>query len=492
MEVALNLDPISPIALYRQIYDGLRDGIVGGRFEAGTKLPASRALATSLGVSRITVTECYERLISEGYLETRRGSGTFVCSSLPETDMYASSVTVAIDPEPESPVPVRLSIYGELINAPIRPPVPSELIRLDSHGPDVSSFPRKLWTRLLVRRMQADGLNLLQYTQEFSGSTDLRVAVAHYLRMSRAVVCDPNQIIITSGSQQALYFAARIFLDPSDYVAMESPGYRFAGRIFSSQGATLLPIPVDRQGMQVSQLKKHSDKAVKLVYVTPSHQYPRGVALSVPRRMDLLAWAKQTGALILEDDYDSEYRYNERPLPSIQGMVPNAPVLYIGTFSKLLFPTLRLGYLVVPPAFQDVFTGAKLLCDLQSSSIDQRILTDFLTEGHLEPYVRKMRIIYRNRRAVLVESLQKHFGRRVTIYGDHAGMHFLADFQIDLAEPEAFERALAAGVRLERVYWPASSEVERPGHVQFVFTFAARSEEELVLAAEKLAHAFLS
>jgi GntR family transcriptional regulator/MocR family aminotransferase len=492
MEVALNLDPISPVALYRQIYDGLRDGIVGGRFEAGTKLPASRAFATSLGVSRITVTECYERLISEGYLETRRGSGTFVCSSLPETDMYASSVAVEIDPEPVSSAPVRLSAYGELLNAPIRPPTPPEILRLDSHGPDVASFPRKLWTRLLVRRMHEDGLNLLQYTQEFSGSNDLRVAVAHYLRMSRAVVCDPNQIIITSGSQQAIYLAARIFLDPSDFAAIEAPGYRFAGRIFSSQGATLLPIPVDSHGLQVSQLKKHADKAVKLVYVTPSHQYPRGVALSVPRRMDLLAWAKQAGALILEDDYDSEYRYNERPLPSIQGMVPDAPVLYVGTFSKLLFPTLRLGYLVVPRAFQDVFTAAKLLCDLQSSSIDQRILTDFLTEGHLEPYVRKMRIIYRSRRAVLVESLQKHFGRRVTIYGDHAGMHFLADFQIDLSESEAFDRALAAGVRLERVYWPACSEVERPGHVQFVFTFAARSEEELVLAAEKLAHAFLS
>jgi GntR family transcriptional regulator / MocR family aminotransferase len=492
MEVALNLDPVSPIALYRQIYDGLRGGIVGGRFEAGTRLPASRALASSLGVSRITVTECYERLVSEGYLETRRGSGTFVCSSLPETDMYASGVTVEIDPQPKSHAPIRLSRYGEIVDAPIRPPNPPEMLRLDSHGPDVNAFPRKLWTRLWVRRMQEDPPRLLQYTQEFNGSTELRVAIAHYLRMSRAVVCDPSQIIITSGSQQALYLAARIFLDQSDFVAMESPGYRFAGRIFNSQGATVLPIPVDRQGMQVSQLKKHSDKAVKLVYVTPSHQYPRGVSLSIARRMDLVVWANRAGALILEDDYDSEYRYNERPLPSIQGMVPEAPVLYVGTFSKLLFPTLRLGYLVVPCAFQDVFTGAKLLCDLQSSSIDQRILTDFLTEGHLEPYVRKMRIIYRNRRALLVESLQKHFGRRVTIYGDHAGMHFLADFQIELSEEEAFARALAAGVRLERVYWPTGSAVERAGHVQFVFAFAALSDNHLVLAAEKVARAFLS
>jgi GntR family transcriptional regulator / MocR family aminotransferase len=492
MEVALKLDPISPIALYRQIYDGLRDGIIGGRFEAGTKLPASRALATSLGVSRITVTECYERLISEGYLETRRGSGTFVSTRLPEWDMYATNSTVALVPQVESDVPKRLSRYGEFLDAPLRPPVPPEIIRLDSHGPDVAAFPIKLWTRLLVRRMQEGALSLLQYTQEWGGSTDLKIAVAHYLRVSRAVVCEPSQIIITSGSQQALYFAARIFLDPSDYAAMEAPGYRFAGRIFSSQGATVLPIPVDRNGMQISQLKKHNDKAIKLVYVTPSHQYPRGVSLSVSRRMELLTWAKETGALILEDDYDSEYRYNERPLPSIQGMVPDAPVLYVGTFSKLLFPTLRLGYLVVPPGFQNMFTGAKLLCDFQSSSIDQRILTDFLTEGHLEPYVRKMRIIYGNRRAVLVESLQKHFGRKVTVYGDNAGMHFLADFEIELSEQDAFDRAVAAGVRVERLYWPASTELQRPGHVQFVFTFAAVNENDLALAAERLAGAFLT
>jgi GntR family transcriptional regulator / MocR family aminotransferase len=492
MEVVLKLDPVSSVALYRQIYDGLRDGIVGGRFEAGTKLPASRAFAESLGVSRITVTECYERLVSEGYLETRRGSGTFVSSRLPERDMYASSPAINLDPPLESEVPMRLSRYGEFIHAPIRPPVPPEILRLDSHGPDVAAFPLKLWTRLLVRRMQEGQLKLLQYTQEWSGSTNLKGAIAHYLRMSRAVVCDPSQIIITSGSQQALYFTARLFLDPSDYAAMEAPGYRFAGRIFSSQGATVLPIPVDRNGMQVSKLKKHSDKAIKLVYVTPSHQYPLGVSLSVPRRMELLAWARQNRALILEDDYDSEYRYNERPLPSIQGMVPDAPVLYVGTFSKLLFPTLRLGYLVVPPGFQDLFTAAKLLCDFQSSSIDQQILTDFLTEGHLEPYVRKMRIIYGNRRAVLVESLKKHFGRRVTIYGDNAGMHFVGDFEIELPEQDAFDRALAAGVRVERLYWPASSETQRPGHVQFVFTFAALSENDLCLAAERLARAFLS
>jgi GntR family transcriptional regulator / MocR family aminotransferase len=243
--------------------------------------------------------------------------------------------------------------------------------------------------------------------------------------------------------------------------------------------------------MQIAQLKKHRGKSPKLVYITPSHQYPRGVSLSVPRRIDLLGWARDVGSLILEDDYDSEYRYNERPIPSIQGMLPDAPVLYVGTFSKLLFPTLRLGYLVVPPAFQDVFTAAKLLCDIQTSSIDQLVLADFLNEGHLEPYVRKMRIIYGRKRALLVESLRRHFGRRITIYGDEAGMHFLADFQTSLSEVNAFDRMLAAGVRVERLYWHGSSAIQRAGHVQFVFGFAATSESDIVLAAERLAHAFL-
>jgi GntR family transcriptional regulator/MocR family aminotransferase len=492
MEVALALDPNSPVALYRQIYNGLREGIISGRFEAGTRLPASRALATSLGVSRITATECYDRLVSEGYLETRRSSGTFVCTRLPEQDLYASGATIDHHAEGQPDLPIRLSRYGTSINTPILSPVSPEIIRLDRPGSDVRAFPKKLWTQLWTRRMQEECPDLLQYTQEFNGNSELRVAVAQYLQKSRAVVCDPSQIVIVNGSQQAIYLAARVLLDESDFVAIESPGYRFASQVFASQGANLLPIPVDRNGMQIAQLKKHRDKNPKLVYITPSHQYPRGVSLSVPRRMDLLSWAKDVGSLILEDDYDSEYRYNERPIPSVQGMVPNAPVLYVGTFSKLLFPTLRLGYLVAPHAFQDVFARAKLFCDLQSSSIDQSVLADFLNEGHLEPYVRKMRIIYGRKRALLIESLRGHLGRRVTIYGDEAGMHLLADFQTSLSEDDAFDRVRAAGVRVERLYWHGSSAMQRAGHVQFVFGFAAISESDIVLAAERLAHAFLS
>jgi GntR family transcriptional regulator / MocR family aminotransferase len=491
MDIALSLDPESPLALYRQIYDGLREGILTGRFEAGSRLPATRSLAVSLGVSRITVTECYDRLISEGYLETQQGSGTFVCLHLPETSMYpVSKDTNEVTPRLQDERFYGLSRYGSTVNLPLLSPVASNVIRFDLYGTDVATFPKRLWTRLFARRMQEESGNLLRYTQHYSGQPELRIAIAQYLKQSRAVVCDPNQIVIVSGSQQAISLAARILLDECDSVAMENPGYRLAWRVFSSQGAKILPISVDEDGIQIAQLRKQADKSPKLVYLTPSHQYPLGVALSVARRIELLEWAQETNALILEDDYDSEFRYNERPLPSIQGMVPNSPVLYTGTFSKLLFPSLRLGYLVVPSALQNAFTTAKLLCDLQSSALDQRVLADFLLDGHLEPYVRKMRIVYGARRALLINCLRQLFGDKVTIRGDDAGLHFVADFKSSLSEDDAFERALQKGVRLERVFWTGGAAEKRPGHIQFVFTFAGLKEEELILAAQRLADAF--
>jgi GntR family transcriptional regulator / MocR family aminotransferase len=491
MDIALSLDPKSPLALYRQIYDGLREGILTGRFEAGSRLPATRSLAVSLGVSRITVTECYDRLISEGYLETRQGSGTFVCARLPETSMYPISKDGnEVTPQLQDERVYRLSRYGSTVNLPLLSPVAPSMIRFDLYGTDVATFPKRLWTRLFARRMQEESGNLLRYTQHYSGQPELRIAIAQYLKQSRAVVCDPNQIVIVSGSQQAISLAARILLDESDYVAMENPGYRLAWRVFSSQGAKILPIPVDEDGIQIAQLRKQADKAPKLVYLTPSHQYPLGVALSVARRIELLEWARETNTPILEDDYDSEFRYSERPLASIQGMVPDGPVLYTGTFSKLLFPALRLGYLVVPSALQNAFTTAKLLCDLQSSALDQQVLADFLLDGHLEPYVRKMRIVYGGRRVLLIDCLRKHFGDKVTIRGDDAGLHFVADFKSSLSEDDAFERALQKGVRLERVFWTGGAAEKRPGHIQFVFTFAGLKEEELILAAQRLADAF--
>jgi len=489
MNILLRLDSKSPTALYRQLYSELRNGILTGRFEAGTKLPGSRSLADSLGISRVTVTECYERLASEGYLETRIRSGTFVCQNLPDLSFSPFHVP-AQEALSRSRFLPYFSRYGVTLNNPLRRPDPPGTIRLNLHGSDVSKFPVRIWSKLQRRRLESRYEELLEYTQDFAGNLELRRAVTSYLRKSRAVVCDPSQVIIVSGSQQAIYLAARVFLDEGDRIAIESPGYQLAGRVFASQGAVLVPVPVDRNGIKVSELKRHAGNC-KLVYVTPSHQFPTGVSLSVSRRMELLGWAREKNVLIIEDDYDSEFRYRGRPLPSVQGMVSDPPVLYIGTFSKLLFSTLRLGYVVVPPSVRDAFIAAKLLSDFQSSSLQQAVLADFMSEHHLEPHIRRMRTIYGRRRALFLQSLHKQFGSKVKIIGDNAGMHLMAEFKTRFSESEAFQRAFDNGVRLEQIYWPANVVMSRPGCVAFVCAFAGRSDFEIQLAAERLARAFL-
>jgi GntR family transcriptional regulator/MocR family aminotransferase len=489
MDFVFHLNSKSPIALYRQLYSELRLGIIAGRFEAGARLPGSRHLADFLGVSRMTVNECYEHLASEGYLETRPRSGTFVCQSLPDLSFSPASPSIHESVLQSQFVP-QLSRYGNAVDAPLRQPDSPGIIRLNMHGPDVANFPLKIWSKLQSLRMKSGRPELLDYTQHFAGDIQLRNAITGYLRKSRALICDPDQVIIVSGSQQAIYLTSRLLLNEGDLVAMESPGYQLAGRVFSSQGAAILPIPVDVHGMKVSELKR-CGAGTKLVYVTPSHQYPTGVSLSRARRRELLIWARDSNALILEDDYDSEFRYSGRPLPSLQGMADDAPVLYTGIFSKLLFPSLRMGYVVVPRSMRDAFTSAKLLSDFQSPSFEQAVLADFINEHHLEPYIRRMRTIYGRRRKLFVHELKRCFGSKVRISGDNAGMYVLAEFSTHLSQSEAHDRAFRNGVSLEKMHWPADAPPPRPGRVSFVCAFAGRSDAEIPVAAERLARALL-
>ena len=491
MDISLVLDPSSSTALHRQLYTELRSGILLGRFAASDKLPSSRALAQSLSVSRMTVTQCYDQLIAEGYLEPRRGSGTYVCSVLPElTFSPASPKRDATKADPERPV--RLSRYGIELQAHLTkmqtasPPA----LRLDYLGPDVSNFPTRVWSRLLARHSRNAKRELFEYAPDARGHRPLREAIAHYLKKARAVDCDADQIILVNGSQQAVDLSARILLNDGDAVALESPGYLAAARVFSAQGATIVPIAVDEEGMDVSRLQRLKTKAPKLVFVTPSHQFPTGASLSLTRRLALLDWASQHNAVILEDDYDSEYRYSGRPLPSLQGMASGAPVLYVGTFSKTLFPGLRIGYAVVPRSLVRVFARAKFLADRQGPSIEQYALTDFLNEGHYERHIRRMRRLYGQRRGVLVDLLRKHFGDAVVIRGDNSGMHLLAEFDLKISEREAFARAANAGVRLERVH--RFEETKRSGRhrASFLFGFAQLSERTLRDGVARLAAAF--
>lgn len=496
MDVSIILDTGSPIALRQQIYTEIRAAILGGRFAPALRLPSSRSLADSLSVSRMTVTEAYEQLIAEGYLEPRRGSGTYVCAVLPESSMYTLPVSPGrhVTEAPTEPS-IRFSRYGRELEGYLANERTSMrgVIRMDKLGPDLTHFPVSLWSRLLARHSRTAKHELFEYTSDARGHKPLRAAIAAYLRKARAVQCEWQQVILVNGSQQAVDLCARILVDDGDVVAMESPGYLPAARVFAGQGAQILQIPVDEAGMNVMQLPtlgNAKDGTVpKLVYVTPSHQFPTGASLSLPRRLALLNWATQNNALIFEDDYDSEYRYGGRPLPSLQGMVPEAPVLYIGTFSKTLFPGLRIGYAVLPERLARVFASAKFMADRQGSSIEQCALADFLAEGHFERHVRRMRKLYGRRRAILREALRRQFGARVTISGDDSGMHLYATFKLDLSENEAYRRALAAGVRLERVPHAVGAPCNRS--VPFVFGFAGLADRSIREGITRLASAFL-
>jgi GntR family transcriptional regulator / MocR family aminotransferase len=445
MDFAIALNPTSAHPLHRQLAEELRRIILTGRLLPGERLPSTRSLAQSLSISRTTVTQSYDQLLGEGYLETRHGSGTFVCSQLPDDLLQAKPVdTIAAS----SASAIQLSPYGiHLAETPFALlPEPQTEINFRYGRPALKHFPVNLWRKLLMRHCRQDR-QWLDYAKDSQGYYPLRVAIAQYLARARAVACSPEQIVLTNGTQQALDLVLRILLQPGETIAIEDPGYLSARRVFLSHRANLLPIPVDHSGLRVDQLICETTP-IRCVYVTPSHQFPTGAILSLPRRLELLKWAQQTGTLILEDDYDSEYRYGDRPIPALQGLDNSDSVLYIGTFSKVLFPALRIGYLVLPPSLVPLVAYGKWLSDRQLPTLEQRVLTDFITEGHLESHIRKMRSHYDCCRQGLVQALQTHFGDGVTIVGEQAGIHLMVRFSTPLDEAEIIQKAASVGVGL--------------------------------------------
>ncbi|MEM8611081.1 MAG: PLP-dependent aminotransferase family protein [Cyanobacteria bacterium P01_H01_bin.105] len=471
MELALVIDAALPEPLYQQIYNQLRWAILSGRLVSGQRLPASRALAKSLALSRTTVTQGYEQLISEGYLQTRPGAGTYVCAQLPEILLE----TERVDRPSETVLDIPLSVYGQRVNqSPLRSFRESFEISFLYGHPALDLFPVELWRKLLSKYCQTT-TQWLNYAEESYGYWPLREALASYLQRSRAVRCRPEQVIITNGSQQALSLITQLLVNPNDSVAIEEPGYRGARHIFKASGAKLLPIPLDCNGLIVDKLIEHDD-IPRLIYVTPSHQFPTGVLLSLPRRLALLQWAWKTGALIVEDDYDSEYRFGGRPMPSLQGLDGHAAVLYVGTFSKTMFPSIRLGYLVLPESLVEVFGKAKWLADRQPPALTQYALAEFITAGHLERHIRKMRLCYERRRSTLVQALYKYFGHDVKILGDSAGLHVMAKLPLELSDDEVV--AIAANVGVEMCSAQIQYEVPR-NTGEFIFGYTAISEAQI-------------
>ena len=465
MRAAIAIDADSVIPIHRQIYDAWRRGILTGRFRKGDRVPSSRELALALRISRSTVTQAYEQLLAEGYLQTARGSGTFVRGDLHEHSLPAAAPTRAKLPSPS----IKLSRFGAGLKTDfVYPAQPGDHVCFSRWSPDVSRFPLTLWRKLVSRHLRVPERTLLDYARQAQGYEPLRREIAGYVARSRAVQCSADQVLVLNGSQQALELCARILCDPGDEAVFENPGYLGTRRIFEAYGIRLRPARVDDQGIVVNEI----GKGARAIYVTPSHQFPTGVSMSLARRLELIAWARRHAAVIIEDDYDSEYRYNGPPLPSLQGLAQDVPVIYCGTFSKVMFPGLRVGYAILPEQLVAPFRRAKWLADRSTPMLDQAALTDFIAEGHLERHIRRMRRVYGQRRAVLVEGLKRHFGDRLQILGEASGMHLM----IRIADPTFAQRAARNKVQIisTRDYY-----LGKPRADEFILGFSALSERSI-------------
>jgi len=413
------IDRRSPRPLHRQLYEGYREAIVERRVRPGQRLPSTRALAAELRISRITVLTAFEQLVAEGYFESRVGAGTVVARSLPD-ERSAPSPPDPARPATRRPGPRRLP-RGSTV--PLREAEPwlGGLGAFRVSQPAVEHFPTSVWSSLLARHSRNPLARLLNYGDPM-GHHPFREAVAAYLRTARAVRGEAENVMVVSGSQQALAITARALLERGQDVWVEEPGYRGARDVLAMAGARLQPVPVDQEGLDVAAGMAACPRA-RAAYVTPSHQYPLGVTMSASRRLQLLDWARRAGAWVIEDDYDSEYRYESFPIAALQGLDRDGRVLYIGTFSKVLFPALRLGYLVIPPDLVPRFVAVREAMDIFPASLPQAALADFINEGEFGRHLRRMRALYSDRRAKLVEALGRELGPELSVIGDAAGMH---------------------------------------------------------------------
>jgi GntR family transcriptional regulator/MocR family aminotransferase len=409
----------STVPLYLQVYEQFREMILSQRLRAGDRLPASRNFAKELGVSRVIVSQGYEQLIMEGYVVGKPGAGTFVADSLPDQLLHTSSnLSAKVNPPKTKGASLKntSSSFDSGQKQEIRP--------FQGGTPSLDFFPYKIWQQIGNQSLKNLKSFHLGYDDTL-GYWPLRQEIAAYLRMSRAVKCEANQIIVVTGSQQGLNLIASCLLQKDDKVWLEDPGYPGALRAFANVQASLCPIPIEDDGLNLAYAIKYFGEA-KLAYLTPSHQFPLGCTLSENKRLQLLEWAHQSGMWIIEDDYDSEFRYEGRPLTSLQGLDEQGVVIYSGTFSKVLFPGLRLAYLVLPTIeMVEQFRKIKYIIDRQSPILEQIMVTKFMEEGHFLRHIRKMRLLYAERQGILLKLLQQQLGEYLQVSASPSGMHLL-------------------------------------------------------------------
>jgi GntR family transcriptional regulator/MocR family aminotransferase len=470
----ITLDGESQTPLYRQLYDCLRRAILSGQLAPGTRLQSTREMAAELKVSRNTVVNAYEQLLAEGYLEGQVGSGTYVSRALPEDLLNVKTLTRRC--ARTGSARVALSRRGRVFAAfaPSVPRAPEPVRPFQTGVPALDSFPFDTWSKLLARHWRHPADALLGYGEP-QGHAPLRRAVASYLGLSRAVRCTPEQVIVVDGAQMAFDLIARVLLDPGDAAWMEEPGYPGARAALVAAGARLAHVPVDAEGLDVA-AGAALEPAARLIYATPSHQFPLGMTMSLPRRLALLDWASRAGAWVVEDDFDSEYRYEGRPLASLQGLDTDGHVVYVGTFSKFMFPSLRLGYIVAPPNLVDAFVAARAMAGRHSPTVEQAVLTDFIEEGHFGRHIRRMRTLYRERQMFLVEALREEAGDIVEVEPADAGIQLAAWLPEGLDDREVSREAAARGVESRPM---SSFYAGEPGRAGVELGYAAFNEAQI-------------
>ena len=464
----------------RWLFDALRTEILDGRLRPGARLPSTRDLARQHGVSRGTVVTVFEQLRSEGYVVGRIGSGTRVNTVLPEDLLLARPGA----PRPAvAPPPRTLSSFARRV-ALFRGYEPRTLRAFRANQPALDLFPTTLWAQVAAHRLRRATPALLLGTEPL-GYGPLREAVADYLRTSRGVRCDASQVAIVSGVQEALDLVARLVLNPGDRVCIEEPGYPGAARVFEAHGATVAPVPVDAEGITLGSRWWHG---ARLAYVTPAHQFPLGVGMSLPRRLALLEWARSGGALIFEDDYDAEYRYAGRPVPALQGLDRHGVVCFAGTFSKVMFPSLRLGYLVVPPDLVEPLAAAKSVVSRHAPLLEQAVLCDFIAGGHFGRHLRRMREVYAERLRVLLDESPRLAGL-VDVSPIEAGLQTVGWLAPGITGVDAERAAARRGVEAVSLNRYARIPLAREG---LQLGFAAVDAEEIRRGVRELAVALAS
>jgi GntR family transcriptional regulator/MocR family aminotransferase len=482
------LDAAAGEPLHRQLYAGLRAAILAGRLAPGTRLPSARTLAADLAVARNTVEAALAQLRAEGYVAGRARSGSFVAHVLPEDTLRApagppaDSADATLDGRRPSAGTPRLSRRGAAVVAsPLPVPVTPEPRAFRAGIPALDAFPRALWARLTARRWRQSWLPL-GYCDP-AGYGPLREAIATYAAAARGVRCTADQVIVTAGSQQAIDLAARLLLDPGDRVWVEEPGYTGTRAALRAADALAVPVRVDAEGISVRDGERLAPHA-RMACVTPSRSFPVGVTMSAARRLALLAWAERAGAWVVEDDYDSEFRYAGRPLPSLQGMDGGGQVIYLGTFSKTLFPALRMGYLIVPPGLSGAFATARAAADRHSPTLEQAVLADFLAEGHFARHVRRMRTLYAERRDALLDAARGSLDGLLELGPCDAGMH-----TVGWLPPGVDDRAVGAALLARGIEAVPLSRycTEPPSRGGLLLGFAAFSPATLRDAVPRLA-----